>query len=125
MCQLIHWANAQLQQGVHSVKGLAGALDSMLSMTDGVARAALDIQQATRHQTAMLADAAEGLVQLVRLNDANTEMVTSTVHGCESLREEAEQLLARIAQMQLDQSAAPAAGPTATGPTNRTEVEFF
>ena len=72
-------------------------------------------------------DAAEGLVQLVRLNDANTEMVTSTVHGCESLREEAEQLLARIAQMQLDQSAAPApaAGPTASGPTNRTEVEFF
>lgn len=123
--QLIHGAHAQLQEGVQSVKGLDSALAGMLAMTDEVARATLDIQQATQRQTTALTDAADGLVQLVRVNDANTEMVISTVHGCESLRVEAEQLLARIAQMRLDPAGDTGASAGTAVARAASEVQFF
>jgi len=125
--QLIQGTNAQLQDGVASVKRVATELTRMHGMVEAVASRATLIRDATSDQTAALAEASGGLIELVRLNSANAEMVINTVHGCESLRSEAEMLLARIARMRTDSADGidPAAALSAAQGTRDDSVDFF
>lgn len=110
---LIQGTTEQLASGVTCVHQVATQLGQMNGLIEQVAERARDIREATVHQTDALGAASDDLVELVRLNTANTDMVISTVHGCESLRGDADDLLSRIARMQLDEADPAPASVTA------------
>ena len=99
---LIQGTTGQLASGVECVLQVAERLAEINAQIEQVAGQARDIREATVHQTEALGAASDDLVELVRLNTANTDMVINTVHGCESLRADAEVLLERVARMQVD-----------------------
>lgn len=113
------------EAGVEHVNELSALLAAVAQRVDAVSAESQSIASDERRDDRAISGVNQSLQELGQTNQANIEIVESTVHGCESLRVEAERLAVTVRRLNTGDLSGPATDRVAGAVSPPDAVDYF